>query len=84
MAVKSKRSRQQAASVKQARKGWMDSKTGLKVIALVSILLAIFEGWQISSFKSPLESIVWGLIFGASIWVVAALYYVFARLIRRS
>jgi hypothetical protein len=84
MAVKSKRSRQKAIPSIQARKGWMDSKTGLKVLALVSILLAIFEGWQISSFKSPLESILWGLIFGASIWVIAAIYYAFARWIKRN
>ncbi len=83
MAAKVKNPKKQTTPVTPQPKGWITTKTGLRILILVSVLLAAFETWQISSFKPLLESILWGLGFGASIWIAAAIYYVFTRLIRR-
>ena len=83
MTARTKQLKQKTRSQPEARKGWIRRKTGLKILAVISILLAVFEAWQISSFKSPLESILWGIAFGASIWVIVGIYFAFTRLINR-
>ncbi|HEY3344744.1 MAG TPA: hypothetical protein VGJ97_07440 [Anaerolineaceae bacterium] len=87
MAARNKQAKKKAAPdlpVVPAQKGWISPKNGLTAVAIISVLLAIWEGVQVSQFRGPLESILWGLIFGATIWVIAGFAYVINRWIRRS
>ncbi len=62
---------------------WLPTRTGLYILTFVSLVLAAWTTWQVSSALSPLESILWGLGFGASIWLVFALVFVVNRWLRR-
>jgi hypothetical protein len=87
MAARKKQAKKKAepeAPIESGRKGWITPKSGVTAIAIISILLAIWEGFQVSQFRSPLDSILWGLIFGATIWVIAGFAYAINRWIRRS
>lgn len=59
-------------SVKEVqRKPWIPWKTGLVVMTIVSVSLAFWVGWQVIAAEGNIQKgIVWGLIFGASTWLV--------------
>jgi hypothetical protein len=48
---------------------WIKMRTGLIVISIVSIGMAIFMGWPAYQAMG-IEGILWGLGFGAAIWVI--------------
>ena len=53
------------------RKPWIAWKTGLRAMTVVSISLAIWVGWQVVAAGDNIgKGILWGLIFGGSIWLV--------------
>ncbi len=83
MTARSKRRKIEKPAEPPANKGWISPKRGLRAVAVVSILLALWTGWQFSHFSGPLESIMWGVIFGASIWLVAGIAYLVNRWLRR-
>jgi hypothetical protein len=68
----------------QVHKGWIAPKAAIRILALVSILLAIWTTYQVAQTRSLLESILWGLIFAATIWAVAGLTYLVTRWFRRN
>jgi hypothetical protein len=67
----------------KAESGWISMRSGLTLISLISILLAIFTSLRAIPIKGVVEGILWGIIFGGSIWVIffGALYL--NRLMRR-
>jgi len=83
-AVKSTPTVQPTKPEKTARGGWIAPKAGVWIIAIASLACAAWTGWQVSQFKPPLESILWGILFGATIWLVAGFAYAINRWIRRS
>jgi hypothetical protein len=83
MSARTKRIKQEKTPAPPAKQGWIAPKNGIRIIAVVSILLAVWEGYQVSQFRGTLESIMWGLIFGATIWLIAGFAYFFTRWIRR-
>jgi len=53
------------------RKPWIPWKTGLVAMAIVSVSLAIWVGWQVVATEGNIgKGILWGLIFGGSTWMV--------------
>ncbi|HUV15189.1 MAG TPA: hypothetical protein VMW28_01330 [Pelolinea sp.] len=53
------------------RKPWIPRKTGLVAMTIVSIALALWVGWQVVATEQNIgKGILWGLIFGGSIWLV--------------
>ena len=53
------------------RKPWIPWNTGLKLMTVVSIALAVWVGWQVIATENDIgKGILWGLIFGGSIWLV--------------
>lgn len=53
------------------RKPWIQKKTGLFVITVVSFSLFLWVAYQIISAEGNWgRGILWGLIFGGSIWVI--------------
>ncbi len=62
--------------------GWLSRRQGIRAIAAVSVLLAVWTTWQLSQSIGLGESILWGLGLGASIWLVAGFAFLFIRWIR--
>jgi hypothetical protein len=60
---------------------WISKPAGLKIIAAVSIILAVYTGWQIYPAGGLLTSIEWGLGSAAALWLVFGLTYLFNVLI---
>ena len=60
---------------------WLSRPSGLKIMAGLSIILAVFTGWQV--YPAGLgTAILWGLGSAAAIWAVFGLTYLFNVLIR--
>jgi hypothetical protein len=49
---------------------WISMRSGLKIIAISSVAMAVLTAWQVIPSKGWLEGILWGLLFGALIWAV--------------
>lgn len=54
---------------------WLSKTAGLKIIAGVSIILAVYTGWQVYPAGGLMTSIVWGLGSAAALWAVFGLSY---------
>ena len=53
------------------RKPWIQWKTGLVAMTIVSIALAIWVAWQVIAAEQNIgKGVLWGLIFGGSTWLV--------------
>ena len=53
------------------RKPWIQKRTGLIAMTIVSVVLAGWVAWQIISVEGTIgKGILWGVVFGASIWLV--------------
>jgi phosphoglycerol transferase MdoB-like AlkP superfamily enzyme len=64
-------------------KPWLSMSSGLLVISLVSLGLAILTAWQAIPIKGWFQGILWGVIFGGSIWVIFIGALFLNRLMRR-
>jgi hypothetical protein len=62
---------------------WISMRTGLIIITLTSIGMAVLTAVQVWDTKPPLEAILWGLVYGALIWVIFFGMFFFNRWIRR-
>lgn len=60
---------------------WLSKRTGLIVMTLMSLALAIYIIWQLYPVLG-MEAFLWGLGFGLSTWIVFALFYVFNTWVR--
>ncbi|MGB8644357.1 MAG: hypothetical protein WCF84_03920 [Anaerolineae bacterium] len=63
---------------------WIPMRSGLVIISITSIGMALLTTVQAWDNKSPLESILWGLAFGAMIWAIFGGILLFNRWIGRS
>ena len=62
---------------------WISMRRGLIVITITSIVMAVLTAWEVIPVKGWMEGILWGLLFGALIWVIFFGMIFFNRLIRR-
>ena len=61
---------------------WLPSRTGLIILAVVSLALAVWvtvQGMKVGDFG---QSVLYGLGFGASIWVVFGLVFFVNKVLR--
>lgn len=49
---------------------WISMRSGLIVITITSIAMAVLTAWQSIPSKGVTLGIMWGLIFGGLIWVI--------------
>ncbi|HSK67224.1 MAG TPA: hypothetical protein VK888_09850 [Anaerolineales bacterium] len=49
---------------------WISMRRGLIIIAITSVVMAVLTAWQVIPSRGWLEGILWGLLFGAFIWVI--------------
>ncbi|MDX1663180.1 MAG: hypothetical protein R3272_05255 [Candidatus Promineifilaceae bacterium] len=62
---------------------WLSRRTGLRVVTVLSLGLAAFIAWQLQPTEGLVGALLWGLVFGGSIWVVFVLSYAFNTWARR-
>jgi hypothetical protein len=66
---KSKRKKEEKTSDPVAEP-WISMRSGVKIMAITSIGLAILTAWQVIPSKGWLEGVLWGLVFGGLIWLI--------------
>jgi hypothetical protein len=64
-------------------KGWISMRTGVGLITVISIGMAVLTAWEAIPQKGWVEGILWGLLFGVLIWAVFFGMLAFNRFIRR-
>ena len=87
MVTKKKKNKQKPKEVSQEEKSlnqpWIAMRTGLKIIAITSIGMAVLTAWQVIPSKGWLEGILWGLLFGALVWGIFFGNILITRFLRR-
>ncbi|NLG96896.1 MAG: hypothetical protein GX491_06005 [Chloroflexi bacterium] len=63
-------------------KPWISMKTGLRVIWIASIGMAVLTAIQVVPERGLVEGIFWGVVFGGMIWLIFWGYYLFHRFLR--
>jgi len=63
--------------------GWISQRTGLAIVAVVSVALAIMNGWQVARVNGLIPGVLWGLLFGGSIWLIFIVALFLNRWFRR-
>jgi fatty acid desaturase len=85
--VTKKKKNKQKAEEQDIRKSlsqpWISMKTGLRIITVTSIAMAVLTAWQVVPSKGWVEGILWGLLFGALIWAVFFGNILITRFLRR-
>ncbi len=61
---------------------WLSQRTGLIVMIVLSVGLAIYTGWQLYPAMGLGKAILWGMGAAAAIWAVFGFSLVFTRAIR--
>jgi hypothetical protein len=67
---KKKRKEKEQDIGKSLSQPWISMRSGVKVMAVVSVIMAVLTAWQVVPSRGWLEGILWGLLFGAMIWAV--------------
>jgi uncharacterized membrane-anchored protein len=73
-------SKQKETSTSQA---WMSMRTGLIVMGIVSLAMAALTAYNAIPSVGIWEGILWGLLFGGSLWLIFLIAFLFHRLMRR-
>ena len=86
MAKKKRRKREQkseltTSSPSNANEAWLSNRTGLIVLSVISLVMAAFMAWNLYPVEG-VGAILWGLGFGASIWIVFILAFLFNSFLR--
>ena len=77
-----KREKDEVEEIKLTGEPWIGRNSGFTVIGLLSVAMCVFMAWQLFPTEGLLRSILWGLGFGAAIWVVFGLSLAFNTLVR--
>jgi hypothetical protein len=64
------------------RRSWITMRTGIRLITVISIALGIFTSINLRAGGWG-QSLLWGLVFGGSIWLVFFLALTISRLFRK-
>jgi hypothetical protein len=80
---KNKQKPDEQALEKSLNQPWISMRSGLKIITVTSIAMAVLTAWQVIPAKGWVEGILWGLLFGALIWAVFFGNILITRFLRR-
>ena len=64
-------------------KPWISMRSGIIIISIVSIGMAVLTAIQAIAVKGWVEGILWGVVFGALIWALFFGMIFINRLLRR-
>lgn len=76
------RSEKKAKAKGSQSDAWISMRTGLIVVTVVSIGLAILTMWTTVPAIGWAEGVLWGLGFGGAVWLVFVGFFFFNRLVR--
>jgi hypothetical protein len=62
---------------------WISMRTGVILITIVSVGMAVLTAMQSVPAKGLAEGILWGLMFGGSIWIIFLGFLLYGRLFRK-
>jgi hypothetical protein len=48
----------------------VSKRTALIIIAIISAAIAVLTAWQMIPSKGAVEGILWGLLYGALVWIM--------------
>jgi hypothetical protein len=69
---------------KPERKAWVSPKDGIVIVTLASLFAGGFTAFKAAPALGWGEAILWGLLYGASIWIIFfAVIFIMGRVIRR-
>jgi hypothetical protein len=68
---------------KNLNQPWISMRSGLKIIAVTSVAMAVLTAWQVIPSKGWVEGILWGLLFGGLIWAIFFGNILINRFLRR-
>jgi hypothetical protein len=68
---------------KPSPKAWISMRTGIGIITVTSIGMAVLTAWEVIPQRGWGEGILWGLLFGVLIWVIFFGMLAFNRFVRR-
>lgn len=75
---------QMDAEIRQAMsEPWIQQRSGLVMMALLSVGFAAFMIWQLSPTEGLGRAILWGVGSAAALWVVFGIAFGFNKLVRR-
>ena len=80
---KSKKTSEEQDIHKALSQPWISMRSGMKIIAVTSVVMAALTAWQVIPSKGWLEGILWGLLFGAFVWAIFFGNILLNRLLRR-
>lgn len=78
-----KRQKQQVTNTLARSEPWLSKKSGLRVMAVVSVLFAIYVGYVVYPVDGFGTAVLYGLIGGVAVWGVFILSYVINTTLRR-
>lgn len=65
-------------------KPWISLRSGLIIMAIVSIGLGINTGWQaVAQGRTVIDGVLFGMFFGGSIWLIFLGAVLLQRLLRK-
>jgi len=81
---KAKSGKQEESLEKQLKVGepWIERSTGIRLLALLSILMAVYMTWQLEPSLGFWEALLWGLGFGGSLWAIFYGMQLFRKILR--
>ncbi|MEA4909384.1 MAG: hypothetical protein GYA17_04305 [Chloroflexi bacterium] len=79
----SKKKKSQKVS-EQTPGAWISMSTGIKVIALCSIVMAVLTAWQVVPALGWVEGLLWSLGYGVMVWMVFGVMLFVFRLLRKA
>ena len=72
----------QSEAVKNLSDAWISMRTGLIVVTVVSIGMAVLTAWTTIPAIGWGEGLLWAIGFGAAVWLVFVGFFLFNRLVR--
>jgi len=82
VAKKSKKKKAQTEQINLNRP-WISMRSGLKIMAITSVVMAVLTAWQAVPSRGWVEGILWGFLFGALIWAIFFGNILINRFLRR-
>lgn len=68
--AKNKKDKKQTEDLSALNQPWISMRTGIIVIAVASLAMAVLTAWQVIPSQGWLKGILWGLLFGGLIWAI--------------
>jgi len=81
--AKKKSEQSKSAPAQYSTKPWVSMRSGLTIVTLASIAMAVLTGYTTVPALGWLEGSLWAIGFGAAVWLAFILYFLFNRWARR-